>query len=177
MHKRLPGVILVLSTVAAAAQVRVLEPPLLAGPEMKVAPGRTGAWSLEVFRSGGMLGITTPELLRSEGTQGFASVRERARSRPPLRAARLTELEDTIRAAKPSRWLGSYVQPMSTCCDRTLITVSVEICDAENHWLVYSTGWYIGDPIPKDLRRIYRAAMLEDSVAARDKEQPISDIR
>ena len=151
------------------------EPPLLAGPDVKLAHGHPSAWSLEIFRSGGILGSTTPERLQAAGTRGFASIRERARSQPRLSPAHLGELEDAIRAAKPGWWRGSYVQPMSACCDRTLIAASLEICDAENHWLVYSTEWHIGDLIPKDLRKIYRAALLDDPGAAR-KDAPISAI-
>jgi hypothetical protein len=151
------------SAFTAAGQKRVEEPRLMAGPEVKLLPGRPAAWSLEIFKSGGMLGSTTATLLRSAGTQGFSSIRERANSRPQLPRASLIEIEDAIRAAKPSRWLASYVQPMSACCDRTLITVTLEICDADNHWLAYSAEWYLGDPIPKDLLKIYRAAISDDS--------------
>jgi len=178
-HTRVSRCIFVLfgAACAAAGQNRVGEPLLLAGPDVKLSPGRTGAWSLEVFKSGGILGNTAPEPLRFASTQGCSSIRERASSQPQLRRVRLIEIEDAIRGAKPSIWLGSYVQPMSACCDRTLITVTLEICDADNHWLAYATEWYIGDPIPKDLRKIYRAAVLDALEAARDKGQPASDIR
>jgi hypothetical protein len=161
---------------AAAGQNRVGEPLLLAGLDVKLSPGRTGAWSLEVFKSGGILGNQTPDLILSAGTRGFASTRERASSQPQLSRPRLIQLEDAIRTAKPSLWLRSYAQPMSACCDRTLITVTLEICDADNHWLAYSTEWYIGDPIPNDLLKIYRAAMLDDA-AVRTQAGQIRAIR
>ena len=178
-HTRVSRCIFVLfgAACAAAGQNRVGEPPFLAGPDVKLRPGRIGAWSLEVFKSGGILGNTTPEPLRFASTEGFSSIRERASSQPQLSRVRLNEIEDAIRGAKPSLWLGSYVQPMSACCDRTLITVTLEICDADNHWLAYSTEWYIADPIPKDLRKIYRVAISEQPAALGTSERERRDVK
>lgn len=137
------------------------KPPDSSIPQARLASCRPGAWTLTITTAGGYFGAESGEHATLSGTQGYASISERAKAQSGLRVEWLTKVEDAVRAAKPVLWGVTQGEPDYGCCDRPGITLHLAICQADG-WRDYSAAWLLGSPIPQDLRLIYSAATLDD---------------